>query len=440
MRTLARELLQRYSEKRLCAVIRALNERAALHDSLFESNLRGRPYVSFNGLVLTESERQTIQNLTEAFNTIMSKALAAIVEESPETLRALGWPAHLDHALRYEPLNRTLTPLGRFDFVKDTQGEWHLLEFNSDTPSGAQEITLVEERQWSYLKNLRPGKIARLNPQIANTMAQALIQEALFAPEPPGAEPAQGPGFMPRVGFLVQGRHLTDLAQVSYYAQILRAKGLECVIGDVVNLSLMAGRLYLLGQPVDAIYRLFPIENLSIEPIFAAYLQANLNGWLKSLNNLRGFFAQSKAVMAWLWKMRRSGLFTLSETELIERHLPETHLLEELPEDFDYSSYIIKEFYGREGAEVYNGANLSFEGWQQCRGWRTFVVQKRIDIAPVEHFSPDSNWEKIVLTEEAFPCVGGFIMGGAWGGCYTRIGERITNSYAQFIPTLVELS
>jgi hypothetical protein len=34
--------------------------------------------------------------------------------------------------------------------------------------------------------------------------------------------------------------------------------------------------------------------------------------------------------------------------------------------------------------------------------------------------------------------VGSYIMGGKWGGCYTRIGGRITESFAQFIPTLTE--
>jgi glutathionylspermidine synthase len=437
MKTLARELLDKYSPQRLCAVVRLLNERAAIDDGLFESNLRGRPYVSFNGLLLSESERDKLQELVTGFNGIYTKALAALVNESSETLRAMGWPAHLEYILRNEPLNRTLTPIGRYDFVQDTSGHWHLLEFNSDTPSGAQEITLVEERQWRYLKSALPGKIARLNPQIGERMASALYDEALYAPVPLNAEPDAGPRLLPRVGFLTHGRHLTDLAQVSYYARILQAKGLECVVGDIANLSLMAGQLYLVGRPIDAIYRLFQVENLSLEPIFAAYLQANMNGWLKCLNNLRGFFAQSKAVMAYIWKMRRAGLFDAAETELIEQHLPETYLLEDLPLTFDYSGYIIKEFYGREGAEVYNGATLSPEGWQQCREWRTFVAQRRINIAPVEHLVPDDDWREISLVE-AFPCVGGFTMGGSWAGCYTRIGERITNSYAQFIPTLLE--
>ena len=71
-------------------------------------------------------------------------------------------------------------------------------------------------------------------------------------------------------------------------------------MGDISNFNLMGGQFYLLGQPIDALYRLFAVERLSLEPIFVSYLQATCNGWLKSLNNLRGFLAQSKAILAWV--------------------------------------------------------------------------------------------------------------------------------------------
>lgn len=436
MRSLAGQLYRRLSPRRYCDTVRLLNEHASLHDGLFESNVYGRPYVSFGGLVLTPTERDELAHLTEVFYGIYEKAMRLIIQESSEGLRALGWPENLEYPLRREPANLFLTPLGRFDFALDTSGVWRLMEFNSDTPSGSQEVTLVEQRQFRYLRRLDPG-LARLNPAIETAMQQALAQEALFAPQPEGILPPEGPRLLPRLGFLVQGRHLTDLAQVSYYVETMKKAGFEAIVGDISNFNLMAGQIYLMGQPVDALYRLFPVENLSIEPIFAAFLQATLNGWLKSLNNLRGFFAQSKAIMAWVWQRRTAEIFTLEEQAVIHKHLPETRLVQDLPQDFDYGGYIVKEFYGREGSEVYNGENLSPEGWQQCREWRTFVAQQRIEIAPVEHLLPDAAWQGVELVE-AFPCVGSFVFGGKWGGCYTRIGGKITDSFAQFLPTLTE--
>ena len=187
MRTLAEQLLIRYGGRRFGAIARVLNERAALYDGLFESNIEGRPYVGFNAVVLTADERDRLARLTEIFNTVMTKALTAVVQESSLVLRSLGWPENLEYYLRHEPVNRFLTPIGRFDFALDTDGEWRLMEFNSDTPSGAQEVTLVEERQWPHLARLEPGRLARLNPAIASQLTQSLYEES-----PVRARPARG--------------------------------------------------------------------------------------------------------------------------------------------------------------------------------------------------------------------------------------------------------
>jgi glutathionylspermidine synthase len=312
-----------------------------------------------------------------------------------------------------------------------------MLEYNSDTPSGSQEVTQIEERLFALLSTLAP--VARLNPNIGSDMAQAFYEEALFPPLPYGVPEEEGPRLLPRVGFLTQGRHLTDLAQTEYYAARLRELGLECVVSDLLNVSLVGGGLFLMGQPVDAIWRLYPIEQFAHTPLFAAYIQANIIGSLKCLNNLRGFLAQSKAVMAWLWQERENTtLFDEDERTIIASHLPETYLLADLPEDFDYHPFIIKEFYGREGAEVYDGAQMTPEQWQECRKWGTFVAQRRITLASVPH--PVLNEQREPALVEAFPCIGSFLIADRWGGCYSRIGSRITNSQAQFIPTWLEIN
>jgi glutathionylspermidine synthase len=436
MRTLTEQLLE-IGERRYKFAALALNDHAAITDGLIESRVQGQLYAGLNALVLTPREKAELEQLTLIFARIMDKAMGQIATRlSTAELEALGWPEMLAYALKNEPLNRWLTSIGRFDFALDTRGVWQLMEFNSDTPSGAQEVTLVEERAWKILRHI--DGIARLNPAIGEKIIAAIRAEALYPPVPIGFSEMEGPLRLPKVGFVVRGRYLTDLAQVIYYANGLRQSGLECVVGDPNNLALIGNRLYLCGQPIDAIYRLYPIEFLSREPIFAAYMQTNLMGALKCINNLRGFLAQSKSVLAWIWGQRENtNLFTAEERKAIQNHLPETHLLQDLPASFDRSPFIIKEFYGREGAEVYDGSQLDAEGWEECRKWRTFVAQRRIDIAPHPHIWLNApNWE--IEQQEVFPCVGSFIIGGEWGGCYTRVGGRITTSQAQFIPTLVE--
>lgn len=435
MRSLAQAVLAHYS-RQFRGRVQVLNEWAALRGGLLESNVGGQPYVGYNALLLSPDERDSLAYLTPLFGRIMTKAMQAIVEAGPQTYRKLGWPELLDYSLRYEPLNRYLTVMGRFDFVLDPAGQWHLLEFNSDTPSGSQEVTLIEERLFALLSKLAP--VARLNPNIGQDMARSFYNEALFAPLPYGAPEEEGPRLPPRVGFITQGRHLTDLAQTEYYAARLRELGLECTVGDLANLSISGSGIFIMNQPVDAIWRLYPIEWFARSPLFAGYTQANTIGTLKILNNLRGFLAQSKAVLAWVWRERENAaLFDEAERTAIARYLPETYLLSDLPEDFDYRPFIIKEFYGREGAEVYDGANVTPEQWRQYREWDTFVAQRRVSLVSVPHSILNEQAEPALV--EAFPCVGSFLIADQWGGCYSRIGARITNSQAQFIPTWIDI-
>jgi glutathionylspermidine synthase len=434
--TLCESLIKRYPQRYVSLAL-ALNERAAVQAGLIESRLPGGlPYVSLNGLILTPPESAKIKYLTNQFGTIYTKTMHALVTSADDaTLKALGWADHLVYALRHEPPNRFLTTIGRFDYVQDISGNWHVLEFNSDTPSGSQEVTLVEALTLPFLR--RVANVQSINPTIGQAMMQALADEASFPPVPVGYKELFGPFPQPVIGFMVSGRYLTDLAQVLFYANGLKKMGYPVIVADPANISLVNGRIYFLGKEIDAFYRLYQIEALALEPLFAAYTQATLIGGIKSLNNLRGFFAQSKAVMAWIWRERyNSELFSPEEQAVIAEYLPETLLLSELPADFDRTGYIIKEFYGREGAEVFNGATMTDEEWENCREWGTYVAQKRVAIAPVPHASVSLTNE--LQQGQAYPCVGGFFIGGTWQGCYTRIGAIITNSQAQFIPTLVE--
>ncbi len=433
MHSLAREILDQY-HRQFSYRQRIINEWAALKGGLFESNVGGSPYVGLNALVLSSPEKISLEKISNSIGGIMARALEEIIKEGPKTFRQLGWPENLDYALINEPLNLFLTAIGRFDFLLDLDGCWRLLEFNSDTPSGSQEVTLIEEKLFPFLSRL--ARVKRLNPQIKREMAEALLNEAKFPPLPQGAVPGEGPFLPPRIGFITQSRHITDLAQVEFYSAVLKELGLECVVGDLLNVSLAGGELLVLGQPVDALWRLIPIEIMGHSPLFAAYTRANQLGFFKVINNLRGFLAQNKGVLAWLWKEKDNAqIFNPEERTILKTHLPETYLLSSLSPNFDFKDFIIKEFYGREGAEVYDGSLLTPAQWRQCQEWGTFVAQRRVVSSSFPHSLMTDRGKPELI--EAYPCIGSFLIGGKWGGCYSRIGSKITNYQAQFVPTFL---
>ncbi len=431
-------------QTRFVQIARALNTWAALvPGGLIESQVRGQPYVGFNALVLGQTERDELAHLTHVFGQVWFKALAAIVSDPTSDLTLLGWPTALNFPLRSEPPNRWLTALGRFDFALDPDGHWQLLEFNSDTPSGAQEASLIEARSFGLLSRFsRNYHLARLKPNIGLAMAQALLDEANFVPVPFEIEaaPAASPTRPPIIGFLARGRHLTDLAQVLYYTQALHELDptLQCIVGDPLNLALVNNRPLLLGQPIDALYRLFPIEDFWRDPIFAAYTQANLNGSFKCLNNLRGFLAQSKAILAWVWRERENTeLFDATERTVIASHLPPTYVIKDFASE-PSPHYVVKEIFGREGIGVWDSANLDATQWQTFRQNGNYIVQGKINIAPLPHYWLDA--QNQLQSGLVTPCVGSFLIGGEWGGCYSRVGKPITDSSAQFVPTLLDRS
>ena len=110
--------------------------------------------------------------------------------------------------------------------------------------------------------------------------------------------------------------------------------------------------MLLLGQEVQALYRLYPVERLYGQAVFPGLVEAALAGRVLLLNPLVALLAQDKALLAWIWEQRDSALFTAAERAAIARHLPETYLITRVPPHVDRRAFVVKEFFGREGEEV----------------------------------------------------------------------------------------
>jgi len=383
----------------------------------------GEPYPALNAVVLTHEQHRTLAAITTQFASIFQKATDAVARDGG-ILERLGFPwVAIELLIQEQPAPLVL---GRFDFLLDTGGCWQLLEYNADTPSGPRETVVVEAAITRHLGS-RAAAFGRSGPVLA-AAAGRVFGDALKVV--PGAT----------LGIMTDAGYAEDLAQTVFLTQLLERplarRGAMVVYGDVDNLHVKRGRLWLRNQPLDALYRYYPFEWLLGRQAFVDIFEAVTGGQLRLLNGLRGLLAQNKGLMAWIWERRDDRtLFTDVERRTLRDHLPPTCWVGDLPPDAPYDDLVLKQVFGREGEEVYFGDALSAAGWARCRAWGTYVAQGRVRASPTAAVIQTSTEPAV---RELWPVVGSFSAGGRWAGYYTRMGEPITTGHAKFVATYWE--
>ncbi|HZR99304.1 MAG TPA: glutathionylspermidine synthase family protein [Chloroflexota bacterium] len=394
---------------------------AALRYFLYDNTVAGERYLALNALVVEPATLAQLVAATETLGRVFARATRAVQHDRP-TLERLGFPWAVAEMLLHEPQAPLLSPLGRFDFLLDEAGEWRLLEYNSDTPSGVRE-TIGAERL-IYRALAQRGRHVRLGAWLAARTRRAFARLLAAAPRP-----------VRRLGLVTDAGYAEDLAQLLFLREVLRPLGVDLALGDVDNLSVRRGRVHVVGREVQALYRLYPIERLYGHPVFAGLMDAALAGRVWLLNPVAALLAQDKALMAWIWARRDDPLFPPAERAAIARHLPETYLVTDTPPGLDRRAFVVKEFFGREGEEVYLGERIDDADWERCRAWRTFVVQRLVRSQMVD----DVIWKDEGPTlVRSIPCVGSYLAGERWGGLYVRLGDRVTTNRARHVGAFSE--
>ncbi|MBI4497892.1 MAG: glutathionylspermidine synthase family protein [Chloroflexi bacterium] len=424
MMTLAARVAQH--DRALARAWLRLLEQAPFQARLVDCYVSGEPYLSLNALVLTPTEAVELARLAAVFARIFAKATAAIAEDAG-LVQAMGFPWPCVTLLQDEPPQPVL--LGRLDFGLDRDGRWQLFEFNSDTPSGIREASAAER----LIHRSVGAGTRRLTRGLERRLAVAVERHLRGFVQRTGRR-------VENVGVVTQASYQEDLAQAAFLCDLLEAYWTRygiprrAVLGDLGNLWAEDGDLWLLGQRLDALYRLYPYEGLYGHSLFAPLCEAVAEGRLCLLNGLRGFLPQSKAVMAWIWQERTSRWFTPQEQAAIAAHLPPTYRLEDTLGAAPRSGWVVKEFWGREGEEVYLGAEMSDEDWERCRAWGTFVAQQRVATQEVVGLRLEGDR---AVPEPAWASVGAFVVDGRFAGCYSRVGSSaIIDAQASFLATL----
>jgi len=229
---------------------------------------------------------------------------------------------------------------------------------------------------------------------------------------------------------------LEDMSQATWLAWLLRRADQPTIVGDVTDLSWRGNRIMLRGREIDALYRFYPVERLYRHAVFAPLLEATIDRKLLLLNGLRGFLAQSKACLAWLWTNRAS--LGAVDRALVERHLPATVLARDPGAPRLLPDAVVKHVNGREGDSVVFGASLDAAAWEARLLEGGYVVQRRVDSLTAQDVEVDDWQQQLAWRNDRYACVGAFVIGGRFGGCYTRLDGPITSGRATYAATLVE--
>jgi glutathionylspermidine synthase len=380
----------------------------------------GKRYLSLTAVVLTQQEAEQLCRVTETFTRLLDRAVDGILAD-PDWWSTLAWPwaaIELARQERSHPGGRA-SLFGRFDFLQDAAcGDWQLIEYNADTPSGGRELSGLEPAVARVYPHLR-----RMYTGFARHLARTLRDRIHQHPRP-----------VRLVGVVSTHRWLEDLSQAVWLAALLQRAGQPTLVGDVNDLQMRNGRVILRGQTIDALYRFYPIERLYRHAIFASLCEASLDGQLLLLNGLRGFLAQSKACLAWVWENR--CLLAPVDRATVERHLPPTLLARDPDAYALLPDGVVKHVNGREGDSVVFGRTMDRAAWEERLLEGGYVVQ-RVVAAPVMADVAVNDWRRTIeVLHDRVACVGSFSVGGRFAGCYTRLDGPITSARATYAATL----
>lgn len=382
----------------------------------------GHRYLSLTALALTSTELNQLRELTWRFSRLVDCAVEAILADA-DWWSALAWPWAAIELARQEPAHPggRATLFGRFDYLLErATGDWQLIEYNADTPSGGRELCGLEPA----IAGLHG--LACIEHRFPSQLVRTLV-ERMRAHE----------RSVRIVGVVSMHRWLEDLSQAVWLAALLERAGIVSVVGDVQDLEARGGRIVLRGQAIDALYRFYPLERLYRHAIFASVFEAAIDRRLLLLNGLRGFLAQSKACLAWLWANRQR--FGREDRAAIERHLPATWLVRDPDAPRALATSVVKHVNGREGDSVMFGEHLDAAGWEARLLEGGYVVQRAVESVSVEDVEVDEWRREVRVTPGRVACVGGFSVGERFAGCYTRLDGPITSARATYVATLREV-
>jgi len=380
-------------------------------------------------LMMSESQVRHISDTVEAMIRLMEKITRLFLQE-PVIQRQFNFSEKHLELIRAEPGYSRAIPCARFDSFYDGDS-LRFSELNTDGSSGMDSADKIAKMYLSSPEmkaffSAYQERVFEINRGILDTLLEC------YGEFTGGANPPR-----PRIA-IVDWKEVRTIEEFYSFAEFCRQQGYDAIVADPRELEYNGSALSHRGRKIDIIYRrVVSREYVQRLDEVKATTRAFLERKVCVVGSFRSDVGFSKKVFAILHNPDLARFFTEAELGLAERHVPWTHVYEDI--DCQYrgrhvrlpelarnnkDDFVLKPSYLYEGRGVKVGALTEREEWDELTVSalaKDYVIQERILIPSM----PIAVWDDEMKMERRWIHLGEFVFGGRFRGLYCRAANTL---------------
>jgi glutathionylspermidine synthase len=270
---------------------------------------------------------------------VFNKTSCILRSASPELTSMLHLPATL-HSFMPDTMPFDLCSyMSRLDFILDGEGNFKLIEINSDTPCAVVESFYANKIACDFnsLRDPNAGMVEHIKEMFSSVI-----------------DGYKAHGFKTEsVCFSSHESFREDFDTANF---LMNSSGLNAFYAPLHDLRITDEGLFVYGKKIDVLYRLHPMEML-VEDTDVDGFETGLAliGLVKQkklvmVNPPTAILMQLKSLYAFIWALKdQAGFFTDHEKAMIEKYMLPSYMTLDKVANMEY---VEKPIFGREGSGI----------------------------------------------------------------------------------------
>ena len=396
---------------------------------------------------VSETDFARICHVCEVVWSAIQKVKDAAVADST-LIDDLGLSSIERELVAIDPGYTAVSPTSRLDSFL-TAGAYSFVELNGESPAGIA----YADAAYDIFTSLPVMKKFSADYNVRALYGRRFMLDVLLESyeEYLGRKPERAP----RIA-IVDLAGVPTVKEFELFREFFEQAGYPSIICTPQELEFKNNRLSYAGQEIDIVYkRLLVNEYLPIMNDYPALLNAYRAGAICMVNSFRSKLIHKKALFAVLTDRKHAHLFTQTERDAIQAHVPWTRIVRDEQSDYKDKTVELLEFIRNNNERLVLKPNDDYGGHGITIGWNTqpadweraiqsalgngdYLVQERVPTAR-ETFPALTNDGRIEFAEQLVD-LDPLLFNGKVGSAFTRLSAtELANvsSGGGMVPTYI---